>query len=130
MAQAVGQTGTFATRNVEGVPILTGYYNSAVSGCLFGASIPQDVVAAPLTRSLMVLMLAGAATLGLSIVLAYAFGRPFTVASAGLAARAGALGRGETVAPMSSKLAEFAVVADALTAAAQAIQERTRERGL
>src|SRR5262245_13503269 len=31
---------------------------------------------------------------------------------------------------MSSKLAEFAVVADALTAAAQAIQERTRERGL
>jgi two-component sensor histidine kinase len=116
LAKAVGRSGTFATENVEGMPILTGYYNSDVSGWLFGASIPQDVVAAPLTRSLIALILAGAAALGISILLAYAFGRPFAVASAGLAERAGALGRG--------------VVADALTAAAQAIQERTRERGL
>jgi two-component sensor histidine kinase len=130
LAKAVGRTGTFATQNVEGTPILTGYYNSEMSGWLFGASIPQDVVAAPLTRSLVALVLTGVAALGLSIALAYAFGRPFATASAGLAARAGALGRGETVQPMTSTLAEFAVVADELMAAAQAIQERTRERGL
>jgi len=130
LARAVGRSGTFATQNVEGSPILTGYYNSEVSGWLFGASIPQAVVAAPLTRSLIALVLTGLAALGLSILLAYAFGRPFAVASAGLAERAGALGHGKTVEPMSSTLAEFAVVADALTAAGQAIQERTRERGL
>jgi hypothetical protein len=98
-------------------------------GLVICASIPQAVVAAPLTRSLIALVLTGLAALGLSILLAYAFGRPFAVASAGLAERAGALGHGKTVEPMSSTLAEFAVVADALTAAGQAIQERTRERG-
>jgi two-component sensor histidine kinase/PAS domain-containing protein len=128
LAQAVGRSGTFSSVNFEGTRLLAGYQRSELSGWLVAANIPQVVVEAPFRRSLIELGALGAAALALSAGLALLFGRRLTTATAGLAQRAEALGEGRAVAPTRSRLTEFAVVGDALVAAAGAVEARTRER--
>src|SRR5262245_43692037 len=128
LASATGHTGTFTVTGFEGKRMLAGYYRSDFSGWLFGANIPEEIVAAPLWRSLFALGLLGAAAIALSALLAYLFGTTFTAATAGLSRRAVALGAGEPVPPMASRLAELERVSQALSGAAAAIDERERER--
>ena len=128
LEKASGRSGTFTSVNFEGTKLLAGYYRSEFSDWLFGANVPQQVVEAPLWRSLAALAALGAAALTLSVLLAYLFGRGFTAATTDLAARATALGEGRSVPATSSHLAEFALVGDALASAAAAVEERTRER--
>ena len=127
LAKAVGPSGTFTSFNLDGTASLAGYYRSEFSGWLFAANIPRDTVEAPLWRSLAVLGVLGGAALMLSGLLAYLFATSFTAAATGLAQRAAALGQGRPVLPMPSRLIEFAVVGDALAAAAAAVERRTRE---
>ncbi len=127
LAKAVGSSGTFTSFSLEGAALLAGYYRSDFSGWLFAANIPRDVVEAPLRRSLALLGLLGGAALMLSGLLAYFFATSFTAAATGLAQRAAALGQGRPVLPMPSRLVEFAVVGDALAAAAADVERRTRE---
>lgn len=126
MARATGRSGTFVGENFQGDVLLAGYYRSDFSDWLVAANIPQEVVEGPLRRSLAALVAYGAGALALSALLAYLFGRGFTAASAGLSHRAAALGEGRPVLPMDTRIAEVAVVGDALAAAAEAIRERTR----
>jgi two-component sensor histidine kinase len=130
LAKASGKAGTFTSVNLEGIQLLAGYYRSPFSNWLFAANIPQSVVEAPLRRSLALLAMAGASALVLSIVLAYLFGRVFTTATTGLAQRAAALAKGEPVPPMSSRLADFTIVAEALRSAAATIERKSEERRL
>jgi two-component sensor histidine kinase len=128
LAKAVDRSGTFTSSNRDGVALLAGYYRSEFSGWLFGANIPQETAEAPLWQSLTVLATLGTAALTLSALLAYLFGMGFTAATTGLARRAAALGEGHPVPPMPSRVAEFALVGDALASAAAAVEERARER--
>jgi two-component sensor histidine kinase len=128
LAKAVDRSGTFTSSNRDGVALLAGYYRSEFSGWLFAANIPQETVEAPLWQSLTVLATLGTAALTLSALLAYLFGKGFTAATTGLAQRAAALGEGRPVPPMPSRVAEFALVGDALASAAAAVEERARER--
>ena len=128
LTSATGHAGTFTVTGFEGTRMLAGYYRSDFSGWLFGANIPEEIVAAPLWRSLFALGLLGTAAIALSALLAYLFGTTFTAATAGLSRRAAALGAGEPVAPMSSRLVELERVSQALSGAAAAIDERERER--
>jgi two-component sensor histidine kinase len=127
-ASATGHAGAFNVTGLDGRRMLAGYFRSDFSGWLFGANIPEKIVAAPLWRSLFVLGLLGAVAIALSALLAYLFGTTFTAATAGLSRRAAALGAGEPVAPMSSRLAELERVSQALSGAAAAIDERERQR--
>jgi two-component sensor histidine kinase len=128
LATATGRAGTFTATGFEGTRMLSGYYRSDFSGWLFGANIPEEIVAAPLWRSLLALGILGAAAIALSALFAYLFGTTFTAATAGLSRRAVALGAGEAVPPMSSRLVELERVSEALSSAAEAIDERERER--
>jgi two-component sensor histidine kinase/PAS domain-containing protein len=128
LGKAVGRSGTFASVNFEGTRLVAGYYRSEFSDWLFGANVPQQVVEAPLWRSLTLVAGLGGCVLALSALLAYLFGRRFTAATGQLVERAMALGRGEPVAPMPRALREFPLVGDALAAAATTVEERARER--
>lgn len=128
LERATRRSGTLRTEGREGTLLLTGYYRSYPSGWLFGASIPEAVVAAPLRRSLGWLIGTGSAAVALSCLLAYLVGTTFIKASTGLAERATALGQGQPVEPMVSQLAEFVVVGDALETASGAIEHRAQER--
>src|SRR5262245_4914164 len=128
LARAKGRSGTFSSSSFEGAPLLAGYYRSDFSGWLFAANIAQATVEEPLRRSLATLAALGSVALFLSALLAYLFGRQFTAAPRQLVARADALGGGREVAPISTRLTDFAVVGGALASAAAAIAQRTSER--
>jgi two-component sensor histidine kinase/PAS domain-containing protein len=128
LSKAVGRSGTFASVNFEGTQLVAGYYRSNFSDWLFGANVPQQMVEAPLWRSLTLVAVLAAGVLALAALLAYMFGRRVTAATAELVDRAVALGKGQPVAPMPASLAEFAVLGDALAAAAATVEERARER--
>jgi PAS domain S-box-containing protein len=128
LALAIGRSGTFTSSNFDGIDLLAGYYRSELSDWLIGANVPQAAVEAPLWRAVAGFTVMGLAALALSALLAYWFSTRFSAASTRLAARAAALGQGRPVPPTATRLAEFAVVGEALTQAAAAVEERARER--
>jgi two-component sensor histidine kinase len=128
LRQAEGQSGSFASIGFDGYKQLTGYYRSDFSEWLYAANIPEAVVGLPLRNSLMVFAATGLAALVLSAILAFTFATTFTHATAGLVNRATALGQGRPVQPIESRLSELVLVSNALSEAASAIEQRTREQ--
>ena len=126
--QVTGRSGSFRSSNFDSEELLAGYYRSELSGWFYTANIATERVQAPLKTSLLQLAGVGAAALALSACLALVFSRGITTSAQGLAERARALGAGEQVQPLTSRLAEFALISDALVAAAKAIADRLRER--
>ncbi|MGE0502076.1 MAG: sensor histidine kinase [Rhizobiaceae bacterium] len=125
--QVVGRSGTFTAKNFQGDTLLAGYYRSQVSNWFYTANILLSVVQAPLIRSLLWSGALALVALAISASLAFVVGRGFAGATAGLANRAAALGRGEPVKPLDTRMEEFASVADELCRAEQAITERRKE---
>ena len=126
--QVVGKSGSFRSSNFNREELLAGYYRSELSGWFYTANIATERLQAPLKTSLLQLAGVGAAALAVSGYLALLFSRGITTATQGLAERARALGANEEVEPLTSHLAEFALISDALVAAGKAIAERSRER--
>ena len=127
LAHVVGRSGTFTSRNFQGMTLLAGYYRSDLSNWFYTANISLAVVQAPLWRSLEAIGAIGLVALLLSGTLAYVVGKGFARAAGDLAARADALGHGRPVALMSTAVSEFAVIADALIGAERALAERAHE---
>jgi two-component sensor histidine kinase/PAS domain-containing protein len=127
LAKVVGRSGTFTSSNFQGVTLLAGYYRSEFSDWFYAANVPISVVQAPLWGSLAAIGAIGLVAMLVSTALAYVVGKGFARAAADLAARAEALGQGRTVAPMSTRVSEFATIADALLAAERALAERAHE---
>lgn len=124
--KVVGRTGTFTSRNFEGIELLAGYYRSDFSGWFATANIPRDMVEAPLRSSLITLAGIGVLALAISALLAFIFGKTFTAAATGLAARAELVGHGQAVTPLPTALREPAVVSEALVAAGRSVDARLR----
>ncbi|UCI10551.1 sensor histidine kinase [Mesorhizobium sp. B1-1-8] len=127
LQKVIGRSGTFISRNFQGIALLAGYYRPPGSNWFYAANVPLWVVQAPLWRSLAAICLLGLLAMGISTALAYYVGKHFAGAAIALAARASALGQGKPVAPMSTRVTEFATIADALVAAERAIAERKHE---
>ena len=125
--KAVGQSGSFTSANQFGETLLAGYFRSEFSGWLYAANIPLGVVEAPLWRSLFSVLGIGAVALAISLLLAYAVGKILTGETNRLAAQAQALGSGQPVQPLGSRLAEFELVSHAFVDADAKIRERTSE---
>jgi two-component sensor histidine kinase len=128
LRQAQDRSGSFASIGFDGYRQLTGYYRSDFSEWLYAANIPEAVVGLPLRNSLTAFAAAGLAALVLSAILAFTFGTTFTRATAALVDRATALGQGRSVQPIESRLSELVLVSNALSEAASAIEQRTREQ--
>ncbi|WP_245499233.1 HWE histidine kinase domain-containing protein [Mesorhizobium sp. M1A.F.Ca.ET.072.01.1.1] len=127
LAKVVGRSGTFRSRNFEGTTLLAGYYRSPYSDWFYTANVPLSDVQAPLWWSLAQIGATGLTALLVSLALGYVVGTRFTKATVDLAARADALGSGSEVEPLSTTVAEFDSVAQAMIKAGRAIAERTRE---
>jgi PAS domain S-box-containing protein len=123
----VGRSGSFTSRNFQGIELLAGYYRSSYSDWFYTANVPLSAVQAPLWRSLAAIVGIGLLALILSVLLGYIVGKHFTRAAVDLAARADALGHGRRVEPMSTSVTEFAAIAEALVEAERAIAERRYE---
>ena len=116
VAKVVGRSGTFTSSNFQGVTLLAGYYRSEFSDWFYTANVPIAVVQAPLWRSLAAIGAIGLMAMLVSTALAYVVGKGFANAAGDLASRAEALGQGRPVEPMSTRISEFATIADALLA--------------
>ncbi|WP_245429285.1 HWE histidine kinase domain-containing protein [Mesorhizobium sp. WSM3860] len=123
----VGRAGTFRASNFEGTTLLAGYYRSPYSDWFYTANVPLSDVQAPLWWSLAQIGATGLTALLISLALGYVVGARLTKATVDLAARADALGTGSEVEPMSTSVAEFDTIAQAMIKAGRAIAERTRE---
>lgn len=128
--QVVGKTGYFKSPNFEGRHLLAGYYRSDSSGWFVSANIPAATIEEPFKNSLKQLAWFGTAALLLSGLLALWFSQGIVAAAGGLVNRAHALGKGEDVAPISTHLAEFSLINDALVAASNEISARESHRQL
>lgn len=127
LEKVAGRSGTFTSRNFQGMTLLAGYYRSAASNWFYTANVPLSVVQAPLWRSLAAIAALALVAMLISSALAYVVGNGFAKAARDLASRADALGQGRPVTAMSTAVSEFAVVADALVTAERALAEREFE---
>jgi two-component sensor histidine kinase len=126
--KSVGRSGAFSAVSIEGMPVLAGYYNSPFSDWVFVAVVPDRIVEEPLRRSIWALVIVGALSFAVSVLLSFWFGRAFTAASKDLTENALALGRGRPVMPLRSGVSEFKAIGEALTAASMELESRARAR--
>ncbi|WP_246501569.1 sensor histidine kinase [Mesorhizobium caraganae] len=127
LEKVAGRSGTFTSRNFQGMTLLAGYYRSGASNWFYTANVPLSIVQAPLWRSLSAIAALALVAMLISSALTYVVGKGFAKAARDLASRADALGQGRPVKAMSTAISEFAVIADALVAAERALAEREFE---
>ncbi|MBM2712701.1 PAS domain-containing protein [Mesorhizobium caraganae] len=127
LEKVAGRSGTFTSRNFQGMTLLAGYYRSGASNWFYTANVPLSIVQAPLWRSLSAIAALALVAMLISSALTYVVGKGFAKAARDLASRANALGQGRPVKAMSTAISEFAVIADALVAAERALAEREFE---
>lgn len=120
--------GVFITTNLTAERVLRAHTMSALSGWTVAVWTQMQVVEAPYLRSLRILLLGGAALLGLSILLATAFGRMIARPIKDIADAATRFGQNETIPPLIEyPLKEASAVSAALRDAAARLVERREE---
>ncbi|WP_342154213.1 response regulator [Methylorubrum sp. SB2] len=97
---------------------------SRLSDWRFAAGVGRDALEAPLRRSLLLLLTFSLALIGLGGWFALRMARRVSRAAARLAAKAEAIGRGETVAAQDSVIREVRVVEHALASASRTLHEQ------
>ncbi|MCG7391383.1 ATP-binding protein [Microvirga sp. ACRRW] len=123
-----GPEGTWQGLAMDGQLVSGAYARSHLSDWRVTVGVHDAELTAPLTRSLWYLAWFGTGLAVLSVALAWLFGRHITAPMAMLATRAAALGRGEEISPLNTRLREMAHVGDALAAASADLQRREQER--
>lgn len=119
VANVTGGVEGLRTLTVSGERALMVYRKSGVTDWQVTTIVPVSAFEAPLRQSRLFLIVGGAAFLAISLVIAFLFGRSMTRPMRALSAAAAAVGRGETVEPLSSPLQEVNNVSEALAAAAR-----------
>lgn len=120
--------GVFTTIILTGEHVLRAHTTSALSGWTVAVWTPIHVVEAPYLRSLRILLLGGAVLLGLSILLATAFGRMIARPIKDITNAATRFGQSETIPPLVEyPLQEANAVGAALRGAAGQLVERREE---
>jgi signal transduction histidine kinase len=109
---------------MEGTPVFTAFRRSRLSGFEGIVGISNADLDAPVLRSMSLFGLMGAAIAALSAWLALFVGRRITRPIAALARTAAAVGRGERIEPLSTKLTEANQVGKVLVGASANLRER------
>src|SRR4051794_5107858 len=118
-----GTEGTWTGVTREGVPVLSAYTRPDLAGWRVVVGVPVDAVEAPLRHLLRLLLAYAALVLGLSALLAAWWGDRLARPVRALAGAGAALGRGEPVAAVASRVREVALVGRALAAASARLRE-------
>ncbi|MDB5641201.1 MAG: fhlA [Hyphomicrobiales bacterium] len=123
-----GQSGTWTGTTIDGREVFGAYTRVRLSDWRIGVGVQKSVLNQSLTRSFWLLAGLGLALALFSTVLAAFFARRITQPMVALSSRAGALGRGQPVEPLSTSLREADDVARALESASLQLRQRASER--
>lgn len=125
---AVDENGSYYGTNRVGQNALVGYARSPLSGWMAAANVSAAIVAAPLHRSLLILIALGAFLGTIATAIAFVVGRRIDRSMQQLNDAAEAIGRAHSVDQFATPIAEVNKVGQALGIAASQLQERARER--
>jgi two-component sensor histidine kinase len=125
LPQANTDTALVRGRDLEGRDVLRAVVKSRISGWSVVASIPVVIAQAPVSSSLAQWAIGASGALVLAIAAAWWFGRALDRPLRAAADAAGALGRGEPLAPLDSAVIE----ADRIVAALREADVELRQRG-
>jgi signal transduction histidine kinase len=120
--------GALPTESREGVPMYFAFSRVNPTGWVVIVGIPLDVLYAPVRHSTLILLLVGATTLAVALLLALLIGRRIARPITGLVKYAHVVGRGEPVALRVTGLRETDAVARSLHLASQNLQQSLAER--
>jgi signal transduction histidine kinase len=123
-----GQSGTWRSILLEGTPAYAAWYRSNLTGWTVGLGLASAAIDGPLRRRTAAIVTAGAAAIGVGLIVALVLGRSIVRAQVGAAAAARALARGEPVPEVRSYIADLDDLGSALRDAAGILDERIRER--
>jgi PAS domain S-box-containing protein len=118
--------GVITTHDAAGGEILLAFRVSRLTGWRVGAWSPLATVSAPLRRARDLLLLSGAALLGLSLLLALGLGRLMAAPIAELSQAGTTLAAGAPVTPIHSTLREANELSEVLSAASRELLSRMR----
>lgn len=113
--------------SIEGVPLHSAFINSALSGWSVSLAATQDVVVAPLRRSLVLIVLTASTLIALGIALAWWAARRIATPMLALERAAGALLRAEQPQIGRTGLREIDQALTALETSTTALLERERQ---
>jgi signal transduction histidine kinase len=120
--------GSWRTRTLEGTPSYAAWSRSPTTNWTVGIAVPEDTVAAPIRRSLLLLITAGLATLAGGLILALLLSRGIVSGLEAAALSARSLAAGIPVKPFHSNIKEAQELATGLKDAAGILDVRLRER--
>jgi PAS domain S-box-containing protein len=118
----------FPSVTKEGTAVYSAFRRSDLSGWAVAIGVPREFVDAPLRRAQWLAFGGGAATLALSLALAWWMARGIRRPVAALTRSARALGKGAPIGPPIGGVRELDQVDRALRASASALEERDRAR--
>lgn len=120
--------GLWRTTDANGTPVLRAATYSQQSGWLVSTTVPLAIANRPITHSWVLVVTLALSFSLLSVLLAFLFGRKLSRPVRQLVEGAGALGRGERIAPIDTSIREVRAVGDALARASET--RRYMERSL
>jgi PAS domain S-box-containing protein len=123
-AMREGQEGSWLGTTLDGQPIFAAFARSRLSGWRVAVGVPEDALAAPLRRALVLLGALGGSLAALAALAAVRLGRRVSGPIQALADGAAAMGRGEAVPPLQTTVREVNRVAGALGDASAALKQR------
>ena len=120
--------GSFETRSLEGIPNVTAYSRSAVTGWTVAIGAPLDELNEDIRLTLTQMLAAALVALGLGLILALAIGSRIAAAFVDLIKPARALGSGKTVAVPRLSIKEADEVGEALLDASRLLEQANRAK--
>ncbi|EPX82788.1 PAS domain S-box [Rubellimicrobium thermophilum DSM 16684] len=126
IAATTGLRGTWPGTTADGAQVSGAYARIPAADWRAAIGVRAGEMAAPLRRSLGLMLALAAGLIGLSLLLAWVFERRIVGPIQAIGRQAEALGRGEPVAPLESGLAEADQVSRALGVATASLHERNQ----
>jgi signal transduction histidine kinase len=120
--------GWFPLVSRDGIPLYNAFAHVMFSGWTVSVGIPDAVLFGPLRGSTWLLILTGAAVLGIALLLARAIGQRIAGAITRLVGYAEAVGRGERINRIGTGIRETDAVAQSLQLAGERLHQSTQER--
>ncbi len=114
----------------EGIPIYNAFAHVKFSNWILSVGVPDGVLFAPVRRTTWMLILAGASTLSLALLLAVLIGRRIAQAITDLVGFAEVVGRGESIGPRETGILETNAVVRSLCRASARLQQSAQERAM
>lgn len=120
--------GSFETRTLDGIPVVTVYSRSAVTGWSVVIGVPLDELNEDIRLTLTQMLAAALLALGLGLILSSAIGNRIAAAFVDLIKPARALGSGQPVVMPRSPIKEAEQVGEAMIDAATLLEQANRAK--